>query len=71
MLLFRRKPIEVLIAAASAEEHGLKKSLTTVDLLALGIGAIIGAGIFAILGTASSGGATAAPQVRVLLFQFC
>jgi len=61
MSLFRRKPIDLLIATASAEEHGLKKSLTTIDLIALGIGAIIGAGIFAILGTASSGGGTAAP----------
>ena len=61
MSLFRRKSIDVLIAAASAEEHGLKKSLTLIDLIALGIGAIIGAGIFAILGSASSGGGNAAP----------
>jgi basic amino acid/polyamine antiporter, APA family len=61
MSLFRRKPIAVLIAAATPEEHGLKKSLTLIDLIALGIGAIIGAGIFAILGSASSGGGNAAP----------
>src|SRR5262249_1827142 len=61
MSLFRRKSIEVLIATASADEHSLKKSLTTTDLIALGVGAIIGAGIFAIIGTASSGGGNAVP----------
>ena len=53
--LFRRKPLDSLIAEAGDELHGLKKSLTTVDLMALGIGAIIGAGIFATLGAATSG----------------
>src|SRR5262249_48421132 len=61
MSLFRRKSIEVLIATASADEHSLKKSLTTTDLIALGVGAIIGAGIFAIIGTASSGGGILVP----------
>jgi len=55
MSLFRRKPLDQLIAEGGDEEHGLKKSLTWVDLLALGIGAIIGAGIFATLGSATSG----------------
>ena len=61
MALFRRKPLDVLIADGADEEHGLKKTLTAVDLVALGIGAIVGAGIFATLGSASSGGAGAAP----------
>jgi APA family basic amino acid/polyamine antiporter len=61
MALFRRKPLDMLIAAGADEEHGLKKSLTVIDLVALGIGAIIGAGIFATLGSASSGGGGAAP----------
>src|SRR5215475_13749974 len=61
MALFRRKSIDVLVASASAEQHSLKKSLTVFDLIALGIGAIIGAGIFATLGSASSGGGNAAP----------
>src|SRR5262245_5026058 len=61
MALFRRKPIDVLVASASAEQHSLKKSLTVFDLIALGIGAIIGAGIFATLGSASAGRGNAAP----------
>src|SRR5215475_7109149 len=61
MALFRRKPLDVLITDGDDEEHGLKKTLTAVDLIALGIGAIVGAGIFATLGSASSGGGGAAP----------
>ncbi len=56
MSLFRRKSLDVLMAEGSDEAHGLKKALTAVDLLALGIGAIIGAGIFAVLGAATAGG---------------
>jgi APA family basic amino acid/polyamine antiporter len=61
MSLFRRKPLDVLIAEGGDEQHGLRKTLTTVDLIALGIGAIIGAGIFAVLGSATSGGQTLPP----------
>ncbi len=56
MSLFRRKPLDVLIAEGGDEAHGLRKALTWVDLTALGIGAIVGAGIFATLGSATSGG---------------
>jgi basic amino acid/polyamine antiporter, APA family len=61
MALFRRKPLDVLIANGTDKEHGLKKTLTAIDLVALGIGAIVGAGIFAALGSASSGGGKTAP----------
>lgn len=61
MAFFRRKPLDELIADCSDREHGLKRTLTVVDLIALGIGAIVGAGIFATLGSASSGGGTAFP----------
>jgi basic amino acid/polyamine antiporter, APA family len=61
MSLFRRKPLDALIAEGGDETTGLKKTLTVVDLVALGIGAIIGAGIFATLGSATSGGAGAPP----------
>ena len=61
MSLFRRKPLDQLLAERGDEEHGLKKTLTAVDLMALGIGAIIGAGIFATLGSATSGGSGMPP----------
>jgi APA family basic amino acid/polyamine antiporter len=56
MSLFRTKPLDQLIAEGGDEEHGLKKTLNVVDLISLGIGAIIGAGIFATLGSATAGG---------------
>jgi len=55
MDLFRRKPLDVLVAEGGDQAHGLKKVLTSIDLIALGIGAIVGAGIFAVLGAATSG----------------
>jgi APA family basic amino acid/polyamine antiporter len=45
--LFRVKPLSILNQeAAEAGEHSLKRSLGAVNLVMLGIGAIIGAGIF-------------------------
>ncbi len=61
MNLFRTKPIDQLVAEGADTGKGLKRELTAVDLVALGIGAIIGAGIFATLGTATSGGGTLPP----------
>lgn len=67
MSLFRTKSLDRLIAEGGDAEHGLKKALTAVDLIALGIGAIIGAGIFATLGSATSGatGLPAGPGVAM------
>jgi APA family basic amino acid/polyamine antiporter len=55
--LVRRKNLEQIArdAEAGAGVH-LKRTLGSVDLLALGIGAIIGTGIFAVIGTAAAGG---------------
>jgi APA family basic amino acid/polyamine antiporter len=56
-----------MVAEGAPGEHGLKRSLTTLDLIGLGIGAIVGAGIFATLGSATTGGggAPAGPGVSV------
>src|SRR5215468_2614753 len=56
--LFRRKNLNQLVAEAQEPEHRLKKALGPVDVTALGIGAIIGAGIFATIGTAAAGDAS-------------
>jgi amino acid transporter len=40
---------------ADAPERKMKRSLNAFDLTCLGIGAIIGAGIFALAGTAAAG----------------
>jgi len=51
MSLFSTKSIEQLTAEAAASgEHALKRVLGPVNLITLGIGAIIGAGIFVLTG---------------------
>ena len=53
--LFRCKDIDQLISDAENPERRLKKSLGWITLTALGIGAIIGTGIFVLTGTAAAG----------------
>jgi basic amino acid/polyamine antiporter, APA family len=55
--LLRTKSIDQILADADQPEHRLKKTLTAWDLTALGIGAIIGTGIFVLVGTAIVGDA--------------
>ena len=58
MQLFARKPVDQLEAEAEAgSTTGLRRALGKWDLTALGVGAIIGAGIFASTGSAIAGGA--------------
>lgn len=60
--LFRKKTVDQILKAgvADAEAHGsLAKNLTAKDLTALGIAAIIGAGIFSTIGNASASGGPA------------
>src|SRR5580698_3511960 len=52
--LFRRKPVEALLVDAEPHEGGLKRALGAFDLTLLGIGAIIGAGIFVLTGVGAS-----------------
>src|SRR5690242_21938684 len=49
--LWARKPISVLLAEAKETgEHSLKRTLGPFQLTALGVGAVIGAGIFVLAG---------------------
>ncbi|MGA3347307.1 MAG: hypothetical protein ABSC76_20870 [Terracidiphilus sp.] len=50
-----RKSIDKLIRDSEEPEHALKKTLGPWSLTALGIGAVIGSGIFTVIGTAISG----------------
>ena len=53
--LLRTKPLEMLLSEASATgEHTLKRALSGLNLITLGIGAIIGAGIFVLTGAAAA-----------------
>jgi APA family basic amino acid/polyamine antiporter len=55
--VFRTKSIEQILGDYDAQIHKLKRTLTAVDLTVLGIGAIIGTGIFVLVGTAAVGDA--------------
>ncbi len=53
--LLARKSIDKLIRESEDPEHALKKGLGVWSLTALGIGAVIGSGIFTVIGTAMAG----------------
>jgi APA family basic amino acid/polyamine antiporter len=61
--LLRTKSIEKLVADADRPEHRLRKSLGPWSLTALGIGAIIGTGIFVLTGTAAAGEVLLVPSI--------
>ncbi|HZO93198.1 MAG TPA: amino acid permease [Candidatus Baltobacteraceae bacterium] len=53
-MLSRTKPLATILAEGADQEHGLKRSLGPWALTAMGIGAIIGTGIFVLTGVASA-----------------
>lgn len=65
--LFIRKPLEMIRAEASDESRGFERSLTGMNLLLLGIGGIIGAGIFVLTGQASASYAGPAIVISFIL----
>ena len=54
MNLFATKSLERIMSESEGGEHCLKRSLTATSLIALGIGAIIGAGLFSLTGLAAA-----------------
>ncbi|RFM26016.1 amino acid permease [Deminuibacter soli] len=63
MSLFVKKPLNQLLAQAADSEKGLKRTLGAGNLVALGIGAIIGAGLF--VRTAAASAEAAGPGVTL------
>jgi APA family basic amino acid/polyamine antiporter len=61
MSLFLKKPLSQLLTQGADSEKGLKRTLGAANLIALGIGAIIGAGLF--VRTAAAAGEAAGPAV--------
>jgi APA family basic amino acid/polyamine antiporter len=53
--IFRTKNLDDILASSHEEGHTLKRTLGPINVTLLGIGAIIGAGIFATVGTAATG----------------
>jgi APA family basic amino acid/polyamine antiporter len=54
MNLFATKPIERIMSESEGGAHTLKRTLSATSLIALGIGAIIGAGLFSLTGLAAA-----------------
>jgi APA family basic amino acid/polyamine antiporter len=67
MQLFRLKPINQLLEDAFDKDHGMKKALSATSLVTLGIGAIIGTGIFVLTGTVAANNAGPALVISFLV----
>ena len=61
--MFATKSIDKLISDSENPETRLKKTLGPLALTSLGIGAIIGSGIFVLTGTAAAGEFSTAPSI--------
>ncbi|MXV51385.1 amino acid permease [Pedobacter sp. HMF7647] len=67
MKLFIKKPISQLLASADSSEKTLKRTLGPISLIALGIGAIIGAGLFVRTAAAAGGHAGSAVTISFII----
>src|SRR5579863_3812079 len=67
MSLFAVKSISRILAEADAGGHGLKRTLGAAQLVALGIGAIIGAGLFSLTGLAAAQNAGPAVVISMVI----
>ena len=65
--LFATKSIDQLMHTVEDAEHGLKRALGPIDLTMLGVGAIIGAGIFVLTGNAAAQHAGPAIVISMIL----
>src|SRR5712691_11059030 len=68
--LFRTKSLDASLSESQKPEHQLKRSLGAFDVVMLGIGGIIGAGIFATIGTAAAGDASRPGAGPALILSF-
>src|SRR3982751_1636904 len=70
MSLFATKSLARIKSESEGGEHHLKKTLGPVNLVALGIGAIIGAGLFSLTGIAAANHAGPAVVLSFVLAAF-
>ena len=68
--LFRTKDLDAILRESEKPQHQLKRALGAFDVVMLGIGAIIGAGIFATIGTATAGDAARLGAGPALMLSF-
>ncbi len=52
--LWRIKPVDLILKQSGDKEHGLKRTLTAFSITLLGVGAIVGTGIFVLTGVAAA-----------------
>jgi APA family basic amino acid/polyamine antiporter len=67
MNLFATKSLDGIIAESEGGKHHLRRTLGPVNLMALGIGAIIGAGLFSLTGLAASKAAGPAIAISMVV----
>lgn len=70
MSLFAVKPLSRIIEESESGSHTLKRTLGPVNLIALGIGAIIGAGLFSLTGIAAANNAGAGVVMSLIVAAF-
>ena len=63
----KKKPLSEITTEAAESEHGLKRTLGAWNLTSLGIGAIIGAGLFSITGLAAANNAGPAVTISFVI----
>ena len=68
--IFRTKDLDAILSASAAPGRQLKRTLGAFDVTMLGIGAIVGAGIFATVGTAAAGDAARPGAGPALILSF-
>jgi APA family basic amino acid/polyamine antiporter len=68
--LFKTKSLDEILYEGEVPQHKLKRVLGAFDVVMLGIGAIIGAGIFATIGTAAAGDAIRPGAGPALILSF-
>ena len=68
--VFRTKSLDTLVAETQHPDKQLRRTLGPLHLTFLGIGAVIGAGIFSTVGTAAAGGANHAGAGPALVISF-
>ena len=67
MSIWKRKPLSQLLAESTESEKGLKRTLTAWSLIALGIGAVIGSGLFVRTATAAAQSAGSSVTISFII----
>ncbi len=68
--LFRTKNLDDILASIGGPQFALKRTLGAFNVTLIGVGAIIGAGIFATVGSAAAGARGSVPDNR-WLYSWC